>query len=119
MTKRDAGAILQAFYGAVNGRDLEQACQLLADNVRFATLDGDLIGKAEVCRYLQALVRTDVTFEINVLGVDTMTGSEQAVRYRYRIFAQGTRIDIGENGLAYLRNSLICFDGIESKDKSA
>lgn len=106
LTKRDAGVVLQAFYAAVNAKALVQACALLADDVCFATLEGNRTGKTAVCHYLQALADADVTFAI------TITQSVgNTVYYAYRILARGVLIDAGDDGLARLRNDLILFDG--------
>lgn len=107
MTNSNTATVLQAFYAAVNAKDLTQACRFLADDVCFATLDGDLIGKAAVSGHLQALAAADVTFAINVISSVADT-----VYYAYRIFAQGRLIDAGTDGLARLGNGLINFDGI-------
>jgi hypothetical protein len=111
LTQRDAGAILQTFYAAVNTRELVQACALLADDVCFATLEGNRTGKTAVCHYLQALANADVTYVINILNVSSAGGGVEAVQYAYQIFAQGALLDAGEDGLAHLCNGLIHFDG--------
>lgn len=109
MNEKNPAAILQAFYAAVNTKDVSLAGRFLAEDVTFATLAGDLHGKAVVQAYLQSLIDADLTFAISVTQ-----SSANRVQYAYRILAHGTLLDSGEDGLAYLCNGLITFDGTTS-----
>ena len=106
--KTEPISVVQAFYAALNASDVDQALTFLAEEVVFATLHGKFSGKPAVAQLLSTLVTGGFTFTLTNLHHDA-----GRVRYAYRIFAHGTQIDAGDDGLALVCNGLITFDGTQ------
>jgi ketosteroid isomerase-like protein len=107
-TAADPVAIVKDYYAAINGKDLDKAVSLLADDAIATAPGGKLQGKAAIQKSLQE--NMDLNFRSEISNLRESNGE---VRYDYIVYFGSNEIDRDTDGLTIVKNGQIVFDGLE------
>ena len=107
-TAADPMTIVKEYYAAINGKDLDKALSLLADDAVATAPGSKLQGKDAIRKMLQDNMELDFRSEISHLRE-----SNGEVRYDYIVYFGSNEIDRDTDGLTIVRNGKIVLDGLE------
>lgn len=107
-TAADPVTIVKEYYAAINGKDLDKALSLLADDAVATAPGSKLQGKAAIGKVLQDNMELNFRSEIS-----NLRESNGEVRYDYIVYYGSNEIDRDTDGLTIVKNGQIVFDGLE------
>lgn len=104
----DPISVVKDYYAAINGKDLDKALGLLADDVIVTAPGSKLQGKEAMRKLLQENMGLNFRSEIS-----NLRESNGEVRYDYIVYYGSNEVDRDSDGLTIVNNGKIVFDGLE------
>lgn len=104
----DPMTVVKDYYAAINGKNLDKALSLLADDAVATAPGSKLQGKAAIGKMLQENMELNFRSEIS-----NLRESNGEVRYDYIVYYGSNEIDRDTDGLTIVKNGQIVFDGLE------
>jgi ketosteroid isomerase-like protein len=100
--------IVQEYYEALNGKDLELAMSYIAGDAVFINPTGTYKGADAIRDSLAGLNKDGITFDLS-----NFRNNEGKVIYDYKVMQAANLLDQGTNGLTVVKDGKIVFDGTE------
>ena len=107
----EAVTIVQAYYDAVNQRQIDKAMTYIADDASFINPTGTYEGKEAIQESLQGLANDGITFNLSAF-----TEENGRVTYDFEVLQGDQVLDKGSGGLTIVRDGKIVFDGTEDTE---
>jgi hypothetical protein len=104
----DPITVVKDYYAAVNGKNLDKALSLLADDVVTTGPGQRYEGKDALRKVLQENMGLNFRSEIS-----NLRESNGEVRYDYIVYYGANEVDRDSDGLTIVKNGKIVFDGLE------
>jgi ketosteroid isomerase-like protein len=98
--------IVSSYYNALNAGMIDEVMAYIDEGAEFINPTGTYIGHDEIRDSLVGLTNDAITFDLY-----DFFACNNRVTYSYAVLQNGSRIDVGDNGLTIVEDGKITFDG--------
>ena len=106
--------IVQEYYEALNGKQLDHAMSFIAPDAVFINPTGTYEGADAIQESLAGLNSDGITFDLS-----NFRNTDGRVIYDYKVMQGANLLDQGTNGLTIVKDGKVIFDGTEDTDPLA